>query len=389
MISKNKGADKDKGAKGNSNYLAISAIALSVIAIIGSGFAAKMAMNGDANLRTVAKNVQSHLSDLEAGVEKASQTDPAQIEAITKAITKDVRSTIGSSVDSRINQIVGNKLNDYDITVNDKIRTEFSKGARSSSPNQNTYDQNSIIDLVQTEIKLVNQKVDKNTQQTQGRIDSIESDLVRQTHRIDDAYALIHSGSGKQVANIAQRTRLKEFNIVYPVLKDGALFVVDAPKKGGKENSITLTIGESFRSKYGSHKVEKAVKTADGYRLLISGGYYIDGKREHFTKAELKALQAQKPSTSSKKAAPSTTSNTSVKQSATASKKDNRLELAGWYVVTTVPENQEVVVYNPETTSPMRLKENLYVSGVGKVQNIDFKTGRTCFEKYCIQGLSM
>ncbi|MDN3661068.1 hypothetical protein [Vibrio agarivorans] len=393
MLKKKTSAEKESSAKGSSNLLPISAIALSVMAMLGSGFSAKMAMNGDSNLRTLAGNVQSQLNSLEMGVEQASQTDPAQIEAITETVTKEVRGTIGTSVDTRINQIVSKKINDYDITVSDRLNRELANNSRSGSASENIYDENRIIDIIDSEIQKVNLKFTNYNTQTHNRIDSIEHDLVRQTHRIDDAYAMMNTGSKNQMGTIVPRIRLKEFNIVYPALKDGTLFVVDAPKKSGKDNSITLTIGEGFRSKHGSHKVEKAVKTADGYRLLISGGYYIDGKREEFTKAELKALQAKKaPSSSQKKATPATSSkprtqNTSIKQA--PAKQDNRLDLAGWYVVTTVPENQEVVVYNPETTSPMRLKENLFVSGVGKVQNIDFKTGRTCFEKYCIQGIGM
>lgn len=184
--------------------------------------------------------------------------------------------------------------------------------------------------------------------------------------------------------------RLKEFNII-EVLKDGALFVVDAPKKNGRDNSITLVVGEAFYSKVGHHKVEKALEHNGQYRLVISGGYFIDNQREEFTQSELKAMAKPKSASSSEKSKGTMEekNNAQVNKDTSGSAKlaNNKMYLRDWKIITPIRESSTVVAYDTVKNKPMQLQKGKYVQGVGTVQNIDFTTGETCFETYCIQGL--
>ncbi|MEI8659208.1 hypothetical protein [Vibrio sp. Hal054] len=60
--------------------------------------------------------------------------------------------------------------------------------------------------------------------------------------------------------------------------------------------------------------------------------------------------------------------------------------MTDWFVIMPKPDSQEVVVFNPITVAPIPLSMNKYVDGIGTVQQINFKTGETCFERYCVQG---
>ncbi len=201
-------------------------------------------------------------------------------------------------------------------------------------------------------------------------------------------------------AAVAPRKRLKEFNLI-EVLKNGKLFVVDAPRRNGKVNSITLTVGEPFLSKFGRHKVTGIEQVKGKPRLIVSGGWFIDEIREELTKGELQKVQNNKPTPKPKKNASQVTKKkvTEKKPKPVAKQKpkstekvrlakvaSDKLFLKGWKVITPIKEHNRVVVFNPNTSQAQQLKMNDYVAGIGTVRSIDFASGETCFEKYCIAG---
>ncbi len=198
------------------------------------------------------------------------------------------------------------------------------------------------------------------------------------------------TSSRSTVESEPEPKRLKEFNLI-DVLKDGKLFVLDAPKKNGKANSITLTVGEGFYSKYGKHRVVRAEHPLDRTkrRLIISGGWFIDDVREELTQSELDAIAAEKAA--AKQAARKSKQQRQKiaekeKQQRVAQNANEKLYLKGWKVVAPIKESNRVVVYNPNKAKAEQLHINQYVAGLGTVRTIDLSSGETCFEKYCIAG---
>ncbi|WP_281188462.1 hypothetical protein [Vibrio harveyi] len=381
-MNKETSADKEKKPKlGGGQPLVIVALLLSVLSLMGVAYLQLNAASSH-TLNQVVSAVNSKLTGMQSQVDAAKAIDPEKIKELKSGIIKDVQSTVGAKVDERIKTTVKQSLNDYDITIQEKLnglsasRTQSSTGLTDKQ----------VQALIKQEFFEFEAQTKNQNGQFHQRVDELALDIKDLETKLK-TLELIAANPPTKGASPKLRKRLKEFNILLPVLKDGTLFVIDAPMKNGKENSITLTVGEPFKSKMGSHKVESVQKTENGVRLLISGGYFIDETREEFTESELSEMKAKQHKAPVPKAPAQT--KTKTDKSSQASINDTHLRLNGWYVVTTMPATEEVIVYNPDSNAPMRLTKNMFVSGIGTVKSIDFNSGRTCFEKYCIRGLEL
>ncbi|EHD1698108.1 hypothetical protein JR728_003737 [Vibrio vulnificus] len=378
VMSKETSAAKEKPptkATGPNSLVPFGALILSLVSILGVGY---VFMNSatTGQLGQVVKAVDKKITNATTEFSQSQSLAPEMLETLKVQVATSVQSSIGEKIDQRIQTVVQRSINDSELKFDDKINS------LKSAPNGGLDDKR-VKAIVDAEVIKLEQKYSKSEVRLNNRIDQTHNDLTNLTLRIDN-FEQIANNAKLAGSSIQIRKRLKEFNIVLPTLKDGTLFVIDAPAKDGKVNSITLVKGESFRSKLGRHTVEDIQQTQDGPRLLISGGYYIDEKREEFSKEELESM---KPT--AQKTTPPAQRIPQAKKSKPVALDDTYLQLSGWYVVTTMPATHEVVVYNPESNMPMRLSKNMFVSGIGTVKSIDFNSGRTCFEKYCINGLDL
>lgn len=379
MLRKNK-SNSEGNKPSNNGGKALPIIALLVGALaIGLGAVNMMTGAKQKQVDQVVIKANQKFQNLELQIQQNSEVDPKLLEEMTTKIASSVQSQIGSKVDERINAVVDRKINDYSISVDEKLANVATNNS-SMQPVVNGVQREEVLRIVSESARGLEIKAFNTTSQQNSRIKQIENQLERHSSMLQNA-SVKGTGEGSK---FVPRKRLKEFNIVPPALRDGTLFAIDAPKKNGKINNITLKKGERFRSKHGAHTVEGIVKTEDGYRLLISGGYFIDEKREEFTKSELARMKA---SSKKKSSVTPPQSKSAPKKRVITAQDEGKLDMNGWYVVTTKPETKEVVVFNPEQSMPMSLKENMHVSGAGTVRTIDFTTGRTCFERFCIAGL--
>ncbi|MBF4374374.1 hypothetical protein [Vibrio anguillarum] len=248
---------------------------------------------------------------------------------------------------------------------------------------------NDVISIVKNETQPEFDSINARITEGQASINTIRSIAFQNTQRSEqamtlatDAKAAIDSTVHNDKGVIQTVTRLKEFNIIQTA-KNGTLFIVDAPKKNGKDNSITLVVNESFRSKFGVHKVIRAEKVNNKLRLVVTGGYFIDNVREELTSNDLDKIKVEK-SMNTTKAAPTPQKPKKTTEQAIAS---NKMYLRDWKIITPIPESKKVVVYDTVQAKSQQFHEGLYVQGLGTVKNIDFTSGETCFEVYCIQGL--
>ncbi|ELP5729318.1 hypothetical protein QTV44_002585 [Vibrio vulnificus] len=356
-----------------SKALPISAIALSVIALLGSGmnlFAITSVDTEANNKATWLKGQIGQLTDRIAIIENSGNSN----EEILAQVKGNIENTIKAS-EQKLTVLINGKVNQ----AKDELRNEINIIPTASVNTPSSVSEQKVKEMVEQLTQPINQRVQS------LMIESRTEDSALRT-LINSFNAEINSLKKQEVASTTpQLQRLKEFNIIN-VLKDGTLFVVDAPLKNGKENTITLVVGESFRSKLGAHKVLKIEKASDDtYRLVISGGYFIDTTRQEFTTEELKTISAQQQAANKVKT--KTPAPRVVAQRVTPNKAENKIMLSGWRIITTLPQDKKVVAFNPETNRPVNLTENEYINGIGTVRSINYETGETCFEQYCIAGL--
>ncbi|CCO46801.1 hypothetical protein VIBNISOn1_190020 [Vibrio nigripulchritudo SOn1] len=320
------------------------------------------------------QKVQKNLTEQINGVETFTDEDVAGIE---KQIVDKVTTNIDTSIETQLNRAKGQVIND--------IKVYFQQ-----NPPEFQYQQPQEPDtglLVNTVLNRLRQSGELEV--SANATDNFARTRIREIQIQMDGISQKVKVASFEKPNGMTKTpkRLKEFNIIAPPLKDNTVFVIDAPKKNGKPNIITLTMGEPFYSKYGSHKVTGIEDGPKGtLRLRVTGNFFIDDKREEFTASELAALKKSREHKS--KSGTVTPPSTGIKAKNQPSTKlaTNMVELKNWSVITVKPKENEVLVYNPNTNTPLALTKNTYVSGIGTVRNIDFRTGETKFERYFIRG---
>lgn len=352
--------------------LTYSALAISLGVAGWSGLAHVEDQSFRRNVVAAVKTNQTKIKTL-TSKKTDSQLDKKQLDKVASDISGRVLAVVRKEMDETAKGYAYQVRNDLLVKVSEQIE---SAAANTPTP---VFDDAHILRLVQQAMS---------QQPTSSTIDELARAKVNALYReVSAIRSQVTNLKTAPTAKAAQRLRLKEFNIVSDgVLKNGELFIIDAPKKNGKPNSITLTINEPFRSKLGSHKVESAQKLTNGqYRLLISGGYYIDTKREEFSKTELASMANKK--TAKSRAVNKVMPKSRVARSSKSQVPTGKQVLKDWYVVTTKPDSQEVVVFNPKNAVPMRLTKNMYIDGVGTVRDINFETGEISFERYYIQGI--
>ncbi|MGD8116855.1 hypothetical protein [Vibrio sp. TRT 29B02] len=354
----------------------LSAASLAISVALGGYLAYDKFVIQPQNISTISTYIQNVSTSLTKKFGSQKEISDSEVNAIqTKIVT---------SIEDNIDQAITRKLDEAKSqTIND-IQVWFQQNPpQIEMPEQPALDPNMVVNTVLNRLRqsgelnndahLVDDYARKRLEDIQGQLNNLSKQV-----------------SNVQVAGVAsgivkEPTRLKEFNIIAPPLKDNTVFVIDAPKKNGKSNTITLTMGETFYSKHGAHKVIGIEDGPNGAsRLRVTGHFYIDGKREEFTPAELAALKkSEKPKKSS-----TTPPSTRIKSKAepVSQVASNMVELKNWTVITTKPKEKEVLVYNPNTNSPLSLKQNTYVAGIGTVRNINLQTGETQFERYYIRG---
>lgn len=366
--SRKKGLDTSK-------ILPISAIALSVIALLGSGLSMLTTTSVDTEATNKAlwlKDQLGQLSDRVGDIEEGGNASEQILEQVNSNIENAVKSS-----EQKLTLLVNGKVNQ----TKEELRSEIHSMPIATANAPSSVSEQELKDLVEQLTQPMNRRLQSLMIESRTEDSALRSLINSNVAEL----ASLKKQGVTTVATTPQLQRLKEFNIIN-VLKDGTLFVVDAPLKNGKDNTITLVVGEGFRSKLGSHKVLKAEKTSDDtYRLVISGGYFIDGTRQEFTSEELKTIGAQKQAQKQAKAKPATPR--VVAKKVTPTKATNKIMLSGWRIITTLPQDKKVVAFNPDTNRPVNLTENEYINGIGTVRSINYETGETCFEQYCIAGL--
>lgn len=365
--------------------LALGGIATGLMGVMG---VAEVQTNTSQTLKAFAKQVTKQLESSTSKVEISEADRMAIADNVTDVAMPKVEEMVANYFESNRDSMMTN--------LHRSLASELSQATGSGlTENQvndivnNTFDRRSkaLVDLVNRKMSTL-QRLENQSQNVMLEVDEIEDQLKA----LKAQWVATSNKPSAPKKNTTPRQRLKEFNLYYPPLKDGKLFIVDAPTKQGKDNTITLTVGEGFRSKFGYHRVEGTDEHNGQLRLLITGNYFIDETREELSdddKSKLAAKLADKKKAEKPKAKATAVAK-QVKK-----KKIQRVDTAavqkmylkGWKVITPIAETQRVVVYNPNTERAQQLSHNDYIAGVGTVRNIDFKSGETCFEKYCIQGL--
>ncbi|WP_390240768.1 hypothetical protein [Vibrio sp. R78045] len=396
MASEENNPLSSEPSSGNSNSkptgkgILIGLIVVSILALAAIGLGALNYMNQsngqlklDNTLKGFATNVQAQLDE---SANQSSELSPEQQSAIANAVIEKIKPTIESFVpDLVVNSLAANResfLNDIAVLI----------------PQQQTVNEG----LTEQQVKdIANQLIDARTQRLSILIQNKSAEINRIEDEIEITSSAVETltehvnrlrrlerpnGSSDQVTN--HRKRLKEFHII-DVLKDGELFIVEAPKRNGNDNTITLTINEPFRSKYvGRLKVESFEIINGTPRLNISKNWFIDPVREEASQAEIEAIQKKKNAQILKQKEAKLARKAKEKEAARIAKtKSETVWLKGWKVITPIKEANRVVVFNPNSEKAEKLHVNSYVKGVGTVKKIDFITGETCFEQYCIAGL--
>lgn len=377
-MAENENAPKSRtpntGKKGKVPVVNIITIAISAIALLSSGASYLAATDGaaqaKANLLSFATQTKAKLESIEAAKgPNGAPVDPEEVKNIVKDTMETFytnnRSKIAADVAPLIAVQSGESLSESAITalVEQYYRTN-----------------------IQGQLNTIRTSADEAKNSASYALRRANS-AHDQFERID---AKINDIEKRTVTATAPTTkRLKEFNIIDTV-KNGTVFVIEAPQKNGKLNTITLMVNESFVSKFGSHKV-LGVEVVDGKpRLIVSGGYFIDQVREELSKAELAAIESTKQSRvqQTQPKPESAVAKSTVKpepKSQSRAVAQNKVYLPDWKIITPIPESQSVVVYDGMNT--VQLKKGKYIQGIGTVKDIDFSSGETCFETYCIAGL--
>lgn len=189
--------------------------------------------------------------------------------------------------------------------------------------------------------------------------------------------------------NSSSLTRLPEFSVlsVIPQGKYNVIVVQSPTKKGKPFNTITLVKDERFTSKLGQHTVKDIIvnpktKTA---KIVTKDGFFIDTVRENMTPTLLAKYKKKSPikrKVGTKKVSP--------QQIAKASpKKETRLEIKEWEVLTRYADTNTAVVINSKNGQTAEIKPSDILKGYGRVVDIDKRTGRINFEGYYIEGLDI
>lgn len=396
MASEENNPLSSEPSSGNSNSkptgkgILIGLIVVSILALAAIGLGALNYMNQsngqlklDNTLKGFATNVQAQLDE---SANQSSELSPEQQSAIANAVIEKIKPTIESFVpDLVVNSLAANResfLNDIAVLI-----------PQQQTPNEGLTEQqvkdiaNQLIDARTQRLSILIQNKSAEINRIEDEIEITSSAVETLTEHVNKLRRLERpNGSSDQVTN--HRKRLKEFHII-DVLKDGELFIVEAPKRNGKDNTITLTINEPFRSKYvGRLKVESFEIINGTPRLNISNNWFIDPVREEPSQAEIEAIQKKKNAQILKQKEAKLARKAKEKEAARIAKtKSETVWLKGWKVITPIKEANRVVVFNPNSEKAEKLHVNSYVKGVGTVKKIDFITGETCFEQYCIAGL--
>ena len=388
---KNQKEKKGAGGKGIviglvvCGVLALGGMATGLMGIMG---VAEVQTNTSQTLKAFAKKVTEKIESSNNNVDISEADRMAIADHVTDMAMPKVEEMVDNYFESNRDLIMTN--------LHRSLSSELTK-ATSSGLTENQV--NDIVnDIFERRSKalvgLVNQKM-STLQHLENQSQDVSREVEAMKNKLESLKAQWVATNNKPSApkkNTKPRQRLKEFNLYYPPLKDGKLFIVDAPTKQGKESTITLTVGEGFRSKFGYHRVEGTDEHNGQLRLLITGNYFIDETREELSdddKSKIAAKLAEKKKSEEPKAKATAVAK-QVKKKKTQrvdTAAVQKMYLKGWKVITPIAETQRVVVYNPNTERAQQLSHNDYIAGVGTVRNIDFKSGETCFEKYCIQGL--
>ncbi|RYU63806.1 hypothetical protein [Aliivibrio finisterrensis] len=370
------------------NNLASIAVILAVLSLlVGIGGAVYNNMNSEAQNKRILIAVNQMFSENDSQPEFNAE----QINAISIAVLDTLRPELPELVSGNVSNTFDHKFDSLvEATATAVIRNLPAQPATETGLTEIQVKQ--IIDtafkdrsarinvLIGTKLK----ELDEIKEQHQLGIKELNK---AQKHMTQIKSQIAQSNGDTTV--IIERQRLKEFKLI-STLKNSTLFVVDAPKRDGKDNTITLTIGERFFSKFGRHKVEKLIYIDKKPRLLISGGWFIDDVREELSEEEIKLYAekiAARKSTKNKQKKKVAPENKIVELRVAKTQEKEKIYLNSWKIITPIKEQQRVVALDEKTNKLVHLKMNQYVSGLGTVRNIDYQTGETCTEKYCIAGV--
>ncbi|MBY7854256.1 hypothetical protein KW429_11170 [Vibrio fluvialis] len=357
--------------KSKKPLMSMASIALSAVAFVTAslGYLAvsDSAAQVQRNLMTFANQTKVKLETMESAKGSSTQVDPEEVKAIVKDAMSSFYANNRSQIASDVAPLVAVQSNE-------------------------SLSESAISEIVE---KYYRDKIQGQLATIRTTADEAKNSASYALRRANSAHDQIENTNSK-IGELAKRTvestassskRLKEFNIIDTV-KNGTVFVIEAPQKNGSLNTITLMINESFISKFGTHKV-LSVEMMDGKpRLIVTGGYYIDNVREELSEAEQAAIKSAKQSrTAQSKSKQEIAVVKSIEhpKSQTRVVAQNKVYLPDWKIITPIPESQTVVAYDGMNT--VQLKKGNFIQGIGTVKNIDFSSGETCFETYCIAGL--
>lgn len=386
----NKKEKKGSGGKGIviglvvCGVLALGGVATGLMGVMG---VAEVQTNTSQTLKAFAKQVTEKLESSTNKVDISEADRMAIADHVTDVAMPKVEEMVANYFESNRDSMMTNLHRSLASELSQSTGSGLTENQVNDMVND-TFDMRSkaLVDLVNRKMGTL-QRLENQSQNVSREVEAIENEL----DSLKAQWVATNNKPSTPKKNTKPRQRLKEFNLYYPPLKDGKLFIVDAPTKQGKDNTITLTVGEGFRSKFGYHRVEGTDEHNGQLRLLITGNYFIDETREELSdddKSKIAAKQADKKKAEKPKAKATTVAKQVKKKTQRVDTAAvQKMYLKGWKVITPIVETQRVVVYNPNTERAQQLSHNDYIAGIGTVRNIDFKSGETCFEKYCIQGL--
>ena len=384
--------DAQETQQANKPKLPVLTIIAIAIGIAGVGFSAFNLVQ----LNNVHKNANAKLGMLNSKVNVNAQS---LLDVSSSGQTEEEVKSFYDRIILDVNNSLDGKLEENSQLIKQQLTYQLSSQLEALDISSNGSGE-SVEKIVDDKLNRFKTRYDRDkatqTRLFMAQIGSVRRDVDRHDERLAEvSNALSNHSTVKSVkGEMVELKRLKSFNILSS-LKDDTIFVIEAPKKNGKINTITLTVGEAFYSAFGSHKVlsaEKDSKTGKN-KLRISGNWFIDDVREELTAEEIQSLKASKQARKSKKAKAKVNKVVAKHQkekrdfAALNQMAKNKIILKDWFVITTMPERQEVVVYSPQTKGAIKLTKNMYVKGIGTVRDINLTTGETCFEKYCVAGL--
>lgn len=369
---------------------------LSIISLIVGVGAVTLSTLSLVELSDVNANAQGKLNLLNKRV--ASNTEQIDKKSSPEQSEEKMATAYKKVIDD-VGLIIAGKIEKNNLTIKEEFTNQIASQLEGFSLGAD-FDEKDIAKVVDKKLYAFNEQYARDkANQTRSIVNKIsqfqkiQNAHERRFNEIDNALSS-HSKVNVPKEKAVNLRRLKSFNILSS-LKDDTVFVIEAPKKDGKINTITLTVGEAFYSAYGSHKVlsSEMNPTTGKAKLIISGNWFIDEVREELTNKEINAIkaskQARKKKAKEKKVKKVVAKHQEVKKDFSKMEEmaSNKIILKDWFVITTVPERKEVVVYSPKVSGAVKLTKNKYVEGIGTVRDINLTTGETCFEKYCVAGL--